>query len=786
MDADFARLLRSRAMEVFDDMNSSPSATSHVANYSGVEDDELDMFFSALPMDTTAVAAISSQSDSEIEQALPTEIPTRKTYFELIAGSEEKKSAKATLPGYAAGPMERLNPSQLFQTSRSIADMSPTELATLLANSRSRIEGKKAPRPVTTFSHCGLLNEALELLEMQKILKPTAVQMATMPAMLSGRDVLGIAPTGTGKTLGYGLPLVRIAAFFATSRDVLREGNSNPGILGVVLVPTRELGMQVAKVLTPLATIYGLSVISLLGGDATAMKQHIGRIKNRHQCEIVVGTPGRVVDVCGLPGLKTCRPLEKVRVLVLDECDRMLDRGFSKQLESVLSAVSPEGCQKAMFSATLPGVMRGVVSHWLKDSVRVTVSVGEGSNIKQRIEVIPEEPERISRLLELLGEWTTQGTAMVFCESKEKVDELYVKLFDLGWGIGLFSLHSGQDQKDREDAVEMFKLRDKAAVLLSTSVAARGLDCGHVVLVVNFHCPDHIEDYVHRIGRTGRAGKIGFAYTFVDPARDEELAQDLADAVKASGEDVDGMLVELARTYKEKLARGEVTAAKRWKGFQGHGFRQLPAGEVSDEKLRQLLGDDEEHPQSSEAPKAIAAPARQPPQGQPRVAAPAAKSAAPPPPPPPPGLPPGRPTQALALTGPSGPGAGTLVIAPSGSTAGMSVIISKPAAPVRGIPVAPPPAGFIVEELELNEYPTAARLRASAKDVRGPLEDRWGVRLTVKGEFYKKGDKIPPGCRKIFVEIAGKDRQAVRRAKEQLFDTVEDVAIAAFYASKQK
>jgi ATP-dependent RNA helicase DeaD len=323
---------------------------------------------------------------------------------------------------------------------------------------------------------------------------PTAIQAEAIPALLSGRDITGVAQTGTGKTAAFGLPL--LAAVDPERREVQ----------AVVLAPTRELAMQVAEALESFAShLPGLEVVPVYGGAPYLPQQRA--LKGGAQ--VVVGTPGRVIDHLARGSLV----LDAVRVLVLDEADEMLRMGFAEDVDRIASA-APAERQVALFSATMPQAIRRVAAQHLTNPVEITVSRQSSTvtSVKQTYAVVPfrHKAGALARVLAV----TDADAAIVFVRTRSAAEDVAVSLVERGVAAAYIS--GDVAQADREKIVE--RVRTGAInVLVATDVAARGLDIERIGLVVNFDVPGEPEAYVHRIGRTGRAGRTGEALTFVTP-----------------------------------------------------------------------------------------------------------------------------------------------------------------------------------------------------------------------------------------------------------------------------
>ncbi|MFJ5288330.1 MULTISPECIES: DEAD/DEAH box helicase [unclassified Streptomyces] len=330
----------------------------------------------------------------------------------------------------------------------------------------------------------------------------------TLPVALSGSDVIGQAKTGTGKTLGFGLPLLERVTVPA---DV-EAGRARPDQLtdapqALVVVPTRELCQQVTNDLQTAGKVRNVRVLAIYGGRA--YEPQVEALKKG--VDIIVGTPGRLLDLAGQKKLN----LGHVRALVLDEADEMLDLGFLPDVERIMNML-PAKRQTMLFSATMPGAVIGLARRYMSQPthIRATSPDGEGqtvANITQHIfrAHSMDKPELVSRILQAEG----RGLAMIFCRTKRTAADIAEQLATRGFSSG--AVHGDLGQGAREQALRAFR-NGKIDVLVCTDVAARGIDVDDVTHVINYQSPEDEKTYLHRIGRTGRAGKSGTAITLVD------------------------------------------------------------------------------------------------------------------------------------------------------------------------------------------------------------------------------------------------------------------------------
>ncbi|GAA1279081.1 DEAD/DEAH box helicase [Sphaerisporangium rubeum] len=351
---------------------------------------------------------------------------------------------------------------------------------------------------VTSFDDLGLRPELLRALGALGYEEPTPIQREAIPLLLGGRDLLGQAATGTGKTAAFALPILQR----------MPEGGRGEEPLALVLVPTRELAVQVSQAIHRYGRELGTRVLPIYGG------QPIGRQLRELQrgVDVVVATPGRALDHIGR---KTLR-LDSLEMVVLDEADEMLDMGFAEDIEAILQD-TPTQRQTVLFSATMPPRIDAIARSHLRDPERVQIerepaAPGEEPLIRQSAYVVPRahKPAALGRVLDV----EAPDATIVFCRTREEVDSLTETMN--GRGYRAEALHGGMGQEQRDRV--MSRLRNGTAdLLVATDVAARGLDIEHLTHVVNYNVPSAPESYVHRVGRVGRAGREGVAITLAEP-----------------------------------------------------------------------------------------------------------------------------------------------------------------------------------------------------------------------------------------------------------------------------
>ena len=391
------------------------------------------------------------------------------------------------------------------------------------------------------FAALGLSEALIGALTALGYEEPTPIQREAIPALLEGRDLLGQAATGTGKTAAFALPLVQRIAAMAP-----RQGTA-----GLILVPTRELAMQVAEAVHRYGKAHGITVLPIYGGQP--IQSQLRALKRG--VDVIVGTPGRMMDHIKRGSLR----LDGVRTVVLDEADEMLDMGFAEDLEAILSE-APASRQTALFSATLPARIRDMAERHLKDPVRVSIPAERGAEgtlprVRQTAYVVGRSHKiaALGRILDV--EMPT--LAFVFCRTRTEVDELTETLN--GRGYRSEALHGGMSQEQRDRV--MRRVRSGATdLLIATDVAARGLDVEQVSHVVNYDVPSAAEAYVHRIGRTGRAGREGVAITLVEP-REHRLLRNIEHVTKQKIEISTVPTVADLRARRLELTRGALEEA---------------------------------------------------------------------------------------------------------------------------------------------------------------------------------------------------------------------------------
>ncbi|GAX51166.1 helicase [Streptomyces olivochromogenes] len=397
-------------------------------------------------------------------------------------------------------PCHSARPSRAADVPGTVPDTTPA-----LASHRVHRRGSTL---TTTFRELGILPETAEALEAVGIITPFPIQEMTLPVALSGSDVIGQAKTGTGKTLGFGLPLlerVTVPADVEAGRAQPEQLTDAPQAL--VVVPTRELCTQVTNDLLTAGKVRNVRVLAIYGGRA--YEPQVEALKKG--VDVIVGTPGRLLDLAGQKKLN----LKHIKALVLDEADEMLDLGFLPDVEKIMNML-PARRQTMLFSATMPGAVIGLARRYMSQPthIRATAPDDEGATVRNTAQFIyrahnMDKPELVARILQADG----RGLAMVFCRTKRTAADLADQLQQRGFASG--AVHGDLGQGAREQALRAFR-NGKVDVLVCTDVAARGIDVEGVTHVINYQSPEDEKTYLHRIGRTGRAGAKGIAITLVD------------------------------------------------------------------------------------------------------------------------------------------------------------------------------------------------------------------------------------------------------------------------------
>ena len=354
-----------------------------------------------------------------------------------------------------------------------------------------------------SFADLGLSDELLRAVADSGYGEPTPIQKGVIPSVLMGKDIVGIAQTGTGKTAGFVLPML----------DILHHGRSRARMpRSMILEPTRELAAQVAENFEKYGKYHKLSMALLIGG--VQMGDQVKALEKG--VDVLIATPGRLMDLFGRGKIM----LNGCELLVIDEADRMLDMGFIPDIEEICSKL-PKSRQTLLFSATMPPPIQKLAAKFLNDPKRVEATRPATANVNIEQRLVQVRPDKKKDKLRELLRATEFKNAIVFCNRKTTVRELYSSLKRSGFAVG--QIHGDMEQSDRIAEFDRFK-QDEINILVASDVAARGLDVKGVSHVINFDVPWQPDDYIHRIGRTGRAGMKGIAITLAAPSDAEQVA----------------------------------------------------------------------------------------------------------------------------------------------------------------------------------------------------------------------------------------------------------------------
>ncbi|KAK4449469.1 hypothetical protein QBC34DRAFT_405038 [Podospora aff. communis PSN243] len=648
-----------------------------------------------------------------------------------------------------------------------LSEMTEEEAADLrLELDGIKVSGRDVPKPVQKWSQCGLTQPILDAIDSLGFDRPTPIQMQALPVIMSGRDVIGVAKTGSGKTMAFALPMLRH----------IKDQNpvsGDDGAIALIMTPTRELCTQIHSDLQPFVKALKLRSVAAYGG--APIKDQIAELKRG--AEIIVATPGRMIDLLAANSGRVTN-LRRATYLVLDEADRMFDMGFEPQVMKIFNNVRPDR-QTILFSATMPRIIDALTKKVLRDPVEITVGGRSvvAPEITQVVEII-EEKDKFVRLLELLGELYADDQdvrALVFVERQEKADDLLRELLRRGYGC--MSIHGGKDQEDRNSTISDFK-KGVCPIMIATSVAARGLDVKQLKLVINYDAPNHLEDYVHRAGRTGRAGNTGTAVTFVTEEQ-ENCAPGIAKALEQSGQPVPERLNEMRKQWKEKVKSGK---AKDASGFGGKGLERLDkereAARLRERKTHKAEGEEEdfkeeEAPEEAEkkekAKSAILAAASG------IISRDAAKAD---------GLEVKTvpPIEGVVKAGAAPGGKGGALDKAASAISEINARLARAGQLRPGQPIdnKGPDAGAFHATLEINDFPQKARWAVTNRTNVAKILEATGTSITTKGSFYPPGKEPPPGADpKLYILIEGDTEVVVGNALSELTRLLREGTMAA-------
>ncbi|XP_058792911.1 ATP-dependent RNA helicase abstrakt [Phymastichus coffea] len=440
------------------------------------------------------------------------------------------------------------------------------------------VEGDDVPPPLRSFKEMKFHKGILSGLEQKGITKPTPIQMQGIPAVLSGRDIIGIAFTGSGKTLVFVLPLI----MFCLEQEVALPFGKHEGPYGLIICPSRELAKQTYDIIQHYTNSLRhhncpeiRCCLAIGGVPVSESMAIIGR-----GVHIMVATPGRLMDMLDKKMVK----LNVCRYLCMDEADRMIDMGFEEDVRTIFSYFKGQR-QSLLYSATMPKKIQNFARSALVKPVTINVGrAGAASmNVIQEVEYVKQEA-KIVYLLECLKK--TPPPVLIFAEKKQDVDAIHEYL--LLKGVEAVAIHGGKDQEERSRSVEAFRA-GKKDVLVATDVASKGLDFANIQHVINYDMPDDVENYVHRIGRTGRSSHTGIATTFINKANDESVLLDLKHLLREAKQKIPPFLQELCSENEKYLNVGDEQGCSYCGGL-GHRITECPKLEAIQNKQASNIG----------------------------------------------------------------------------------------------------------------------------------------------------------------------------------------------------
>jgi len=431
-----------------------------------------------------------------------------------------------------------------------VSKRSPEEVRKMREESKMTVIGKDVPKPCATFEEASFPEYVLSQIKALGFDKPTPIQQQGWPMALSGRDMVGIAKTGSGKTLSFLLP----AIVHINAQPVMRPGD---GPIVLVLAPTRELACQIKVECDKFGRSSHIKNVCVYGGASRGPQLSA----LRRGCEICIATPGRLIDYLerGQTNLK------RVTYLCLDEADRMLDMGFEPQLRKIVSQIRPDR-QTLMWSATWPKEVHQLANDFLKDYIQVTIGSTEleaNEDIMQLFEVVSGYDKQQVLMKTLNQVMKDRSKIIIFSETKRMCDQLCQELRRDRWPA--LAIHGDKKQSERDWVLGEFR-QGRSPILIATDVASRGLDIKDVKYVINFDLPSQIEDYVHRIGRCGRAGEKGVSISFFDPSKNGPLAKGLVNILLKAKQKIPS---EIDMASRQRYGKKK----SKWRGGYSTGGR---------------------------------------------------------------------------------------------------------------------------------------------------------------------------------------------------------------------
>lgn len=433
-----------------------------------------------------------------------------------------------------------------------IKSMTDAECKKLRDDKQISVLGTNVPKPVRSFAEAGFPEYIMKEIDAASFKEPTSIQAQGWPVAMSGHDMIGIAETGSGKTLSFLLP----AIVHINAQPLLQRGD---GPIVLVLAPTRELAVQTQEVCSKFGRSSRIRNTCVYGGVPRGPQAR----ELMHGVEIVIATPGRLIDF-----LESGRTnLRRVTYLVLDEADRMLDMGFEPQIRKILSQIRPDR-QTVMWTATWPREVQTIAQEFLRDPIKINIGsldLSANHRVEQHV-IVCEEIDKKTKLHSHLEKLMDGSRVLIFTSKKTTADSLTRVLRAEGYSA--LSIHGDKSQQERDWVLSEFR-SGRNSLLVATDVAARGLDVKDISAVINYDFPPSLEDYVHRIGRTGRAGKKGISYSFFTP-KDCHRAKELIKILKEAKQEVPAELYKFAPAPNPRFSRWG-GGYSRWGGNRGYG-----------------------------------------------------------------------------------------------------------------------------------------------------------------------------------------------------------------------
>ncbi|XP_047342215.1 DEAD-box ATP-dependent RNA helicase 20 [Impatiens glandulifera] len=466
----------------------------------------------------------------------PSSYRDRKSDSALGGGSGGVRSSSSRKDHDGVEPPKKLDLDGLtpfeknfYVESPAVAAMTEKDVEDYRRRREITVDGRDVPNPVKTFRDVGFPDYVMQEIEKAGFTEPTPIQSQGWPMALKGRDLIGIAETGSGKTISYLLPSI----VHVNAQPILASGD---GPIVLVLAPTRELAVQIQQEATKFGASSRIKNTCIYGGVPKGPQ-----VRDLQKgVEIVIATPGRLIDM--LESHYT--NLRRVTYLVLDEADRMLDMGFEPQMKKIIAQIRPDR-QTLLWSATWPKEVEQLARNLLYNPYKVIIGSEDlkaNRSIRQHVEIMSEN-QKYNKLVKLLEDIMDGSRILIFMDTKKGCDQITRQLRMDGWPA--LSIHGDKSQAERDWVLSEFKA-GKSPIMTATDVAARGLDVKDVKFVINYDFPGSLEDYVHRIGRTGRAGAKGTSYTFFTVAN-ARFAKELIGILEEAGQKVSSELAAMGR-----------------------------------------------------------------------------------------------------------------------------------------------------------------------------------------------------------------------------------------------